>query len=420
MLHKWVYERDLAKMEENLRNGADPNVRNRRKETPLHFAAYHGRNDFIGPLIRAGAKPDKFSVSHCTPLMMAAMQGRADTARALIDMCREVGAPFDINAPNVYGETALHFAASFGFVEVIDALLAAGANVDSADCEGHTPLDLAIAKNRPEAVTRLTQCGANRGKVVTPEMPQKGNVPACVEFGCIVEPLMQGIEEKFGGAPWCDCLEVFYSGKKPKVGYCIEISLILKMAGVSNALNAVLLGIISRVSDDKKRITATVKLNFNSSGFFPQLQGEWEATLEWCSQLENPWFLTELVPRQDPEKSFDKLKEKADELERQRGRKVDKVVPNFRTVILEGEDLNSFARVLVNAELSVSNASLKLKYQDGGEEILSDPSRSTLIFKDIIARNMALKAQGKPGITVQMNGIEAVPIGEGDVNLDLN
>jgi hypothetical protein len=34
------------------------------------------------------------------------------------------------------------------------------------------------------------------------------------------------LQEKYGGAPWFDFLEVFTTGKGPKIGYCIEVLLI--------------------------------------------------------------------------------------------------------------------------------------------------------------------------------------------------
>jgi hypothetical protein len=56
----------------------------------------------------------------------------------------------------------LHYAAESGNVEVIEALLAAGARVDSAQrYQDHTPLHVALTNRREEAAIVLLKRGAN-------------------------------------------------------------------------------------------------------------------------------------------------------------------------------------------------------------------------------------------------------------------
>jgi ankyrin repeat protein len=56
----------------------------------------------------------------CLALGLAAQQGDADMVRHLLVR----GA--NVNAPDFYGQTALHFAAEFGHTEVADVLIMAG------------------------------------------------------------------------------------------------------------------------------------------------------------------------------------------------------------------------------------------------------------------------------------------------------
>ena len=52
----------------------------------------------------------------------------------------------DVNAKNKRGNTALHWAAGNGHVPAIEALLAAGAEPDVKNRNGNTPLDVAIGQ----------------------------------------------------------------------------------------------------------------------------------------------------------------------------------------------------------------------------------------------------------------------------------
>ena len=57
----------------------------------------------------------------------------------------EAGVPVD--DVNIYGQTALHYAARMGFFAVVSALLQKGADINSKDKWGQTPLDMTIASS---------------------------------------------------------------------------------------------------------------------------------------------------------------------------------------------------------------------------------------------------------------------------------
>src|SRR5438132_13224622 len=67
----------------------------------------------------------------------AAMRGNKDAVRSLLQ--RKV----DVNAPQIDGTTALHWAVRADDLDTVDLLLRAGATVSAANREGVIPLQLA-------------------------------------------------------------------------------------------------------------------------------------------------------------------------------------------------------------------------------------------------------------------------------------
>jgi len=67
----------------------------------------------------------------------------------------------DVNAPQIDGMTALHWAAYQDDVESVELLVRAGANVKAANRYGITPLTLAITNGDSAMVERLLQAGAD-------------------------------------------------------------------------------------------------------------------------------------------------------------------------------------------------------------------------------------------------------------------
>lgn len=91
---------------------------------------------------------EMLGIDHKTPLYLAAINGHTDIVQLLIAN----GA--DINLLNEYGETTLHKAAEEGNEGAVTMLLDMGAKLNLQDCDGLTPL-LAAAQWGKTAIVRI-------------------------------------------------------------------------------------------------------------------------------------------------------------------------------------------------------------------------------------------------------------------------
>src|SRR5579871_2100781 len=89
----------------------------------------------------------------------AAMKGDRTAVRTLIQQ------KADVNAPQVDGATALHWAIYRDDAEMADALLRAGANVKAANRDGVTPLAMASLYGNVAMISRLLKAGADASEV---------------------------------------------------------------------------------------------------------------------------------------------------------------------------------------------------------------------------------------------------------------
>jgi hypothetical protein len=121
--------------------------------TPLHYAAYAGKETIASDLIAAGADVNAQNADGFTPLHLAAQEGRVAVAGALIAH----GA--DLNAQEKQGWTPLHFAAQEGHAEVARLLIDRGADVNRREHAGLTPLAVATKEKMSAVADLLRQHG---------------------------------------------------------------------------------------------------------------------------------------------------------------------------------------------------------------------------------------------------------------------
>ena len=139
--------------------GADPNARSLAGRTALHEAASTGRPDFARLLLSCGAEVDARNQNGVTPLISVATQqfgegGHAGVARVLLSS----GA--DVNALTNGGRSAMHAAASDGWMEGVQLLLAEGASPDVRDDRGRSPLSCAAYSGQEDVAQILLTRGA--------------------------------------------------------------------------------------------------------------------------------------------------------------------------------------------------------------------------------------------------------------------
>jgi ankyrin repeat protein len=125
-----------------LKAGGNPTSEGERpiKMTPIHSAAVDGRSETVKVLLEAGANPKETGNDGNTPLHRAANEGNADAMKVLL----AERVPLETKA-TFNGATALHMAAFTNSGECVRLLLAAGADPNSRDTSGASPLMLAVA-----------------------------------------------------------------------------------------------------------------------------------------------------------------------------------------------------------------------------------------------------------------------------------
>ncbi len=106
-----------------------------------------------------------------SPLMLAALKGQLELVAKMIKKGADV---------NKTGWTPLHYAASFGHVDVIKLLLENSAYIDAESPNGSTPLMMASMYGNPQSVKLLLEEGAdpllkNQVGLTALQFAQRGN-----------------------------------------------------------------------------------------------------------------------------------------------------------------------------------------------------------------------------------------------------
>ena len=129
----------------------------------LFGATLSARGELVEPRAR-GSSFDKLRTSDSTTSAVAdaAMRGDREAVRAAL------AAKADVNAAQVDGTTALHWAVERNEVELAEILLTAGARVNARTREGVTPIQLAAINGSAPMLGRLIKSGAEPNAPLTP------------------------------------------------------------------------------------------------------------------------------------------------------------------------------------------------------------------------------------------------------------
>ncbi len=162
-----------------LKAGADPLLRDIDGFTPIMTAAHSGDVPTCEALIARDARVNEVADSGSTALMFAAAKGNVDVVQILLKEGANVNTV--VHATPEYierskhaleaeendvdehteGVTSLMLAAGGGHEEVVDLLLAAGANVTCKDADGSSPLMYAVNASHFGVATKLIRAGSD-------------------------------------------------------------------------------------------------------------------------------------------------------------------------------------------------------------------------------------------------------------------
>lgn len=108
--------------------------KNYRGQLATSLASINGQLKVLKYLVKVGIPCDEPTSEGYTPLLLAAMNGNTDCVCFLAGISRNVNYFYDKNS-------AINYAAMWRDVDMMEALLKAGSNIDNANREGLTPLN---------------------------------------------------------------------------------------------------------------------------------------------------------------------------------------------------------------------------------------------------------------------------------------
>jgi ankyrin repeat protein len=118
-----------------IERGANVNATGARGRRALTYAAQRGHAEVVALLLREGANANFIRYNGATPLMLACTNGHLGVVKVLVQHMGGRG----LDDGDDHGWTALHYAAEWGYEEVVRFLLFAGADATIKDNERRTP-----------------------------------------------------------------------------------------------------------------------------------------------------------------------------------------------------------------------------------------------------------------------------------------
>ena len=159
-----AHSRDPNIVQALLARGADLNARDNNDKTPLHVAAESGPVEVFRALLNAGADIEARALGSWGVTVMHLAASNKDPAMVEAVAKLLVAAGVDPMGPSsMHGTSPMHVAAGYhGNPAVLEALIAAGANIEVRDDSGETPLHWAASFNdNPAILETLLTAGAD-------------------------------------------------------------------------------------------------------------------------------------------------------------------------------------------------------------------------------------------------------------------
>jgi ankyrin repeat protein len=157
----------------------------------LHFAAKWGHEDIVTFLLGQGAQANSRDEDGATPFMMACEYGEIGVVKVLRQHMGAQAFQEALRETDEMGGTALHLAAQGGHKDIVTFLLEQGAQANSKDGSGRTPLVRACRMGQMGAVQMLVQ---HMGPQALQMWDRNGMTAlhwACAEgYGAVVKTLL--------------------------------------------------------------------------------------------------------------------------------------------------------------------------------------------------------------------------------------
>jgi transcriptional regulator of NAD metabolism len=139
-----------------LEEGANIDIKDQNKNTPLHLAASNGHTDIVKLLVEKGSDLSAVNKDGGTPLQIAFYNNHTEIVKYLMEKEPRMKEVLEHLVRCVVeskthkllkGSTPLHLAAVYDCTEIVESLLEKGKNPLSKDIDGKTPRELATDEN---------------------------------------------------------------------------------------------------------------------------------------------------------------------------------------------------------------------------------------------------------------------------------
>lgn len=139
-LHVAAQEGHIEVMTLLIEQKAKVNAADFHGSTPLHIASQRGNQTAVILLIDNSATVNVVDNDGNSPLHLCCVNGHEECAKVFFFQRKQ---NVDVNLPNDHGDTALHNAAKWGYVEIVQLLLGNGASPHALNRKKETPLQSA-------------------------------------------------------------------------------------------------------------------------------------------------------------------------------------------------------------------------------------------------------------------------------------